>query len=438
MTNPISFNLNFQKFENSINISFAAGLHVIYGESGSGKSQFIYSLSGLKDEQESNFTFTNLVIPRSFQIVFQNPENQILSYTLESELAFAAECQTIHSQDLQEKLALLKSDLPFINNWDRHPETLSGGQMEMLNLVTAFSTKPRLVFIDDGLSFLNDDSKKNWVNWIRNKISRGKIVLWFTSDPTDLAFGDTKWELSLSSFQSLDKIPELNRYRFQHPQGDLSIKFNDLLFSYSKSDYPVINNWNCNISQARSIGLVGNNGKGKTTLSKLITRLILPEKGDIQIQLKKKVPQIAALDQFPERMLGADTLDSLVSDLVVNQKMNLLLVNKCINRLYKYQINWEIIKDQSALDIPWSTLRLALIIILCHCEYDVLILDEPTFGLGWEQKLSLSRLFQKILINKHLILISHDKVFVSDHCDYIYDIDTQIVKQNKTVLISEK
>ena len=438
MTNAISFNLNFQKFENSMDISFPPGLHVIYGESGSGKSQFIYSLSGLKDEQESNFTFTNLVIPRSFQIVFQNPENQILSYTLESELAFASECQTIHSQDLQEKLTLLKSDLPFINNWDRHPETLSGGQMEMLNLVTAFSTKPRLVFIDDGLSFLNDDSKKNWVDWIRNKISRGKIVLWLTSDPTDLAFGDTKWELSLSGFQSLDKIPELNRYRFQHPQGDLSIKFNDLLFSYSKSDYPVINNWNCDISQARSIGLVGKNGKGKTTLSKLITRLILPEKGDIQIQLKKKVPQIAALDQFPERMLGADTLDSLVSDLVVNQKMNLLLVNKCINRLYKYQINWEIIKDQSALDIPWSTLRLALIIILCHCEYDVLILDEPTFGLGWKQKLSLSRFLQKILINKHLILISHDKVFVSDHCDYIYDIDTQIVKQNKTVLISEK
>jgi len=174
MTNAISFNLNFQKFENSMDISFPPGLHVIYGESGSGKSQFIYSLSGLKDEQESNFTFTNLVIPRSSQIVFQNPENQILSYTLESELAFASECQTIHSQDLQEKLALLKSDLPFINNWDRHPETLSGGQMEMLNLVTAFSTKPRLVFIDDGLSFLNDESKKNWVNWIRNKISRGK------------------------------------------------------------------------------------------------------------------------------------------------------------------------------------------------------------------------------------------------------------------------
>jgi ABC-type multidrug transport system ATPase subunit len=148
----------------------------------------------------------------------------------------------------------------------------------------------------------------------------------------------------------------------------------------------------------------------ETTLSKLITGLILPEKGDIQIELKKKVPRIATLDQFPERMLGADTLVSFVSDLVANQKMNSRLVNKCINRLYKYQINWEIIKDQSALDIPWSTLRLALIIILGHSEYDVLILDEPTFGLGWKQ----------------------------DHCDYIYDIDAQIATRNKTVLINEK
>ena len=438
MTNPISFNLNFQKFENSINISFPAGLHVIYGESGSGKSQFIYSLSGLKDEQESNFIFTNIVIPEFLQIVFQNPENQILSHTLESELAFASECQTIHPQELQEKLTLLQSDLPFIHDWDRHPETLSGGQMEMLNLVTAFSTNPQLVFIDDGLSFLNNDSKKNWVDWIRNKISRGKVVLWFTSDPTDLAFGDTKWELSLSDFRSLDTIPDLNRYRYRHPKGDLAIKLNDLLFSYSKSDYPVINNWNCDINQARSIGLIGKNGKGKTTLSKLITGLIFPEKGDIQIQLKKKVPRIATLDQFPERMLGADTLASLVSDLVINHKMNSRLVNKCINRLYKYQINWEIIKDQSALDIPWATLRLALIIILGHSEYDVLILDEPTFGLGWKQKMSLSLFFQEILVNKYLILISHDKVFVSDHCDYIYDIDAQIVTRNKTVLINEK
>ena len=113
--------------------------------------------------------------------------------------------------------------------------------------------------------------------------------------------------------------------------------------------------------------------------------------------------------------------------------MNQRLLNKCINRLNSYQINWEMVKGQPALDIPWSTLRMALIIILAHCEYEVLILDEPTFGLGWEQKLILSRFFQEILHQKHLILISHDSTFVYAHCDQIYDLDTQTVKQNISV-----
>mgnify|MGYP003324433646 CR=1 FL=1 len=65
----------------------------------------------------------------------------------------------------------------------------------------------------------------------------------------------------------------------------------------------------------------------------------------------------------------------------------------------------------------------------------ILILDEPTFGLGWEQKLILSRFFQEILHQKHLILISHDSAFVHAHCDQIYDLDSQTVKKNTSVLV---
>ena len=91
-------------------------------------------------------------------------------------------------------------------------------------------------------------------------------------------------------------------------------------------------------------------------------------------------------------------------------------------------------KDQSALDIPWSNLRMALIIILAHCDFDVLILDEPTFGLGSNQKLILSRFFTEMLTHKHLILISHDKQFVSAHCDFVYDLDTLSVMENNYIL----
>jgi ATPase subunit of ABC transporter with duplicated ATPase domains len=159
-----------------------------------------------------------------------------------------------------------------------------------------------------------------------------------------------------------------------------------------------------------------------------------PDQGNIDLLLDGKAPRVAALDQFPERMLGPDTLGSLMTELIVNQKMNPRLVNQCINRLHSYQINWDLMKDQSALDIPWSNLRMALIIILAHCDYDVLILDEPTFGLGSNQKLILSRFFTEMLTHKHLILISHDKQFVSAHCDFVYDLDTLSVMENNYIL----
>ena len=367
--------------------------------------------------------------------MFQNPENQILSYTLESELAFAPECQSIYSGELQERLSSLKKELPFIKDWHRHPESLSGGEMEMLNLVTAFSTDPQLILIDDSLSFLNENSKKSRIQWIRQKISNDKTILWFSSDPEDLEFGDTKWELSLSGLNSLDDTFELAPYNYHHPKGELTLKIDNLVFNYENSPVPLIDNWSCIINQSRSIGLIGKNGKGKTTLSKLMTGLISPSQGEITLGLSDKTSSVAALDQFPEHMLGPNSLESLLSELVVNQKLNPRLINKCINHLNSYQINWEIVKNQSALDIPWSTLRMALIIILAHCEYDILILDEPTFGLGWNQKFILSRFLQEVLTHKHMVLISHDKQFVSVHCDQIYDLDTQTVTNNKDVLI---
>jgi ABC-type branched-subunit amino acid transport system ATPase component len=82
-------------------------------------------------------------------------------------------------------------------------------------------------------------------------------------------------------------------------------------------------------------------------------------------------------------------------------------------------IAWDEIKDILALDLSWTTIRIALIIILSNCNYDLLILDEPTFGMGSKQKLNLHSQFISYLKEKHLILISHDHRYISSICDSI-------------------
>ena len=69
-----------------------------------------------------------------------------------------------------------------------------------------------------------------------------------------------------------------------------------------------------------------------------------------------------------------------------------------------------------------------------HKRYDLIILDEPTFGLGYQQKRKLSELLKNILVNKHLILISHDIDFVNAHCDQVLNFDLKNIYKNHIIV----
>tara|TARA_B110000263_G_scaffold72545_1_gene63412 strand:- start:411 stop:1724 length:1314 start_codon:yes stop_codon:yes gene_type:complete len=435
MINSVNFCLDYSKFSRTKPISMSPGIHIIYGESGSGKTHLIRSLAKLNTFNNGYFKVVDLNIPVSFQIIFQNPENQILSHKLSLELSFGLESSFVDSHLLQDKFKKIKSNLTFIKDWDRHPSTLSGGEMEMLNLVTAFSMNPELILIDDGLSFMNSDIKSDWVKWMQKQIIDQKTILWFTSDISDLSYSNSNWILSLSDFIQVNNFTKRNNYNFSVTKGTMSLNIKNLSFQFD-ANTPLIDDWSSNINYARSIGLAGKNGIGKTTLSQLFTGSLQPSDGSISLLINNFKPSIAMLDQFPERILGPKSLESFILLLIKKEKLNSRLVNKCINQLNSHQINWEIIKTQSALDIPWSTLRMSLIIILSHCNYDLLILDEPTFGFGWEQKEVLSKLLRETLTQKHLILISHDMPFFMSHCDQIYDLDKQAVVNNENILIN--
>ena len=60
----------------------------------------------------------------------------------------------------------------------------------------------------------------------------------------------------------------------------------NISFSYPRSDTSVIEGLNLSIESGEKVAIVGHNGAGKTTLVKLISRMYLPQKGDILINGK--------------------------------------------------------------------------------------------------------------------------------------------------------
>ncbi len=61
------------------------------------------------------------------------------------------------------------------------------------------------------------------------------------------------------------------------------IEFKDVIFTYPKSDRPVLNGINLTVKAGETIAVVGPNGSGKTTLMNLIPRFYNPDSGSILI-----------------------------------------------------------------------------------------------------------------------------------------------------------
>ena len=119
-------------------------------------------------------------------------------------------------------------------------------------------------------------------------------------------------------------------YQHKHRNGLLSIKTKDLTFGFEASTKTIIDKININLSNARSVGVIGENGSGKTTLSQLISNSIKPSSGSIELDISNNIPSIGVLNQFPERMLGSNTLEHLLLKLINNNKFDPNILNSFI------------------------------------------------------------------------------------------------------------
>jgi len=438
VTNILKFYIQFPKFSQDYEISISTGIHVIFGESGVGKSTLFKKLCGM-DTDGGNFDLKILEKPTRTIPVFQNPENQIVSSTLDGELAFSPEC--IFSDPIQVTNLVdgIKDKLNFIDDGTRHPVTLSGGEKEMLNLATALSVKAGLIVIDDGLSFLNCKAKKIQAQRLDRYIKdTGSIIIWFTSDVSDLKFGDNVWELTLNSFTEINKRIPIPKYEHNnHRAGKLNLITDHLTYFYDHNR-TILNDLSIESLETRCLGIIGANGSGKTTIAGIISGILPDYSGEFQLDIDGESPDIGYLNQFPEKMLGTVTLGEFLLDLQHFGKLNPLVVNQVINMMNDYQINWSIIEHKPAVDVQWTALRLAMIILLGRSNYELIILDEPTFGLGWWQKQTLARFINKMLNKKHFILISHDEQFIHSLCDKVLELDSKSLIQNSGLICEQR
>lgn len=168
-----------------------------------------------------------------------------------------------------------------------------------------------------------------------------------------------------------------------------------------------------NLSIAPGItSLVGPNGSGKTTLMNLMTGLLQPTRGDIQIlgirpdqpeQLFRKVGYCAQFDSFPRGVTGREFIKSFLSVHGFARTESDELTHRALERVQLMEAADRKVAGYS----KGMRQRIRLAQSIAHAP-SVLILDEPLNGLDPMARAEIIRLFRQLADEGlHLILSSH-------------------------------
>ena len=241
-----------------------------------------------------------------------------------------------------------------------------------------------------------------------------------------LAFGGLNWSLSMAA-QVVAVVVRLEEEmaaagaiaagtRPSDGMPATSIRFHDVGFEYAASPARVLNGFNLEIPAGTSLAIVGQNGAGKTTMAKLLTRLYDPQDGAIEVDgvdLRELEPenwrrQIAAVFQDFVRFelsLRDNVAPTGAPDEVILRALEQAgaadLADLDAPMARGYDRGVEVSGGQ------WQ--RIALARALCAVELGarLVILDEPTAQLDVRGE---SEIFQRILAATRdctTILISH-------------------------------
>jgi len=203
-------------------------------------------------------------------------------------------------------------------------------------------------------------------------------------------------------------------------------KWRDILRP-SRNGYLAVDDVDLRIAKGELFGLVGPNGAGKTTLIKLLSTLIIPSSGKINIagydiqddlQIKKSIG-LATSDErsFYWRLTGRQNLQFFA-------KLNNLTSNFARKRIEEIMELVNLIEVGNNRFHTYSTgMRQRLAIaraILTNPK--IVILDEPTKGLDPPSAANLHKLIRKHLIGEFgvtVLLTSHHLKEIEDVCDRI-------------------
>ena len=207
------------------------------------------------------------------------------------------------------------------------------------------------------------------------------------------------------------------------------IHFKNLSFRYNQGEEDLIKNMDFKINKNEIIGIIGQSGKGKTTLLDIFSGLIPDYEGElfvdgkkIETNIQQWKPDIGYVSQ--STFIFDDTIQNnvIVSRIGLPISENLYSESIKLSRLDEWissldmQSSSQISQDGS--NISGGQQQRIGIARALYRNSEILVFDEPTSSLDSETESEIMETIYNLKGEKTIIIISH-KVSILDQCDRI-------------------
>ena len=410
--------------------------------------------------------------------VQQDPENAVVTDKVYHELAFGLESLGLGQSEMRLRVAEMASYFGIEAWFEQSTDTLSGGQLQLLNLASVMALHPDVLLLDEPTSQLDPVAASDFLQTIDRihrelgltiiltehrledvlpcadrvvVLHRGRVAaacaprdvgsalsgdlaflrgsmpsamrIWAgvgssLSCPLTVCEGK-KWlsDTVRVSEPARRELPE------ESPDGVPAVRIREAFFTYDKQSSDVLRGLTMDVPQGKIFALLGGNGAGKSTALKVAAGLLKPYRGKVELLGRdvRKIPQKELYRQF------AAVLPQQVRTLFTEKTVRLEL--ESIDRekadAIAGQLHLTAFLDKHPYDISGGEQQRVALGKVLLTKPRLLFLDEPTKGMDSAFKESFGKLLRELCENGATVcMVSHDVEFcakVADRCAMLFD-----------------
>lgn len=414
-----------------VSLSIDKGESVLFlGPSGCGKSTLLYTLAGIIPRSIQAFIKGDVRRPERVGTLFQDPDTQFCMLQIDDEIAFSMENRQIAPEEMPARIKQLKKRVG-LNHLPNQTliHTLSGGLKQRLALASVLALEPEVLFCDEPTAQLDPagtkqilddlhhlqrehtlvlvehklDGLMDWIDRVILFSSEGRIIdegsplpVFKRNETAITRYGIWKPRLWPASWESIVKGEHTKRVEQWKPvptslpstKKEPLLTCSQVSLRYGKEEQPVWRDLDLKVYPGEWIALLGPNGAGKSSLLQAIMGIIPPSEGEIHYafsQSKKRMKtellsnHIGFVFQNPEHQFITDRVDDEIAFIGRVEKWPEEEIVKKVEQLL-HDFHLYELREANPYTLSVGQKRRLSVASMLLKEYQLLLLDEPTFG----------------------------------------------------------